>query len=73
MYLPIFIRVIRRCSNYILILDLTPGFNGLSKNNCKTRLETFKFWDLVRLIQEVLRYEITLTDIARIGNQQSAA
>ena len=27
----------RRCSNYIFILDLTPGFNGLGKGNCKTR------------------------------------
>ena len=31
----------RRCSNYIFILDLTPGFNGLGKNNCKTRREWF--------------------------------
>ena len=23
----------RRCSNYILILNLTPGFNGLGKDN----------------------------------------
>ena len=37
----------RRCSNYTLFLDLTPGFNGLGKDNCKTRRETFKFWDLV--------------------------
>ena len=29
----------------------TPGFNGLGK----TRRETFKFWDLVRLILEVWR------------------
>ena len=43
-------------ANYIFKLDLTPGFNGLGKDNCKTRRETFKFWDLVRLIQEVLRY-----------------
>ena len=43
-------------ANYIFILDLTPGFNGLSKDNCKTRLETFKFWDLMRLILEVLGY-----------------
>ena len=35
----------RRCSNYIFILDLTPGFNGLGKDNCKTRRETFKHWD----------------------------
>ena len=26
----------RRCSNYIFIIDLTPGFNGLGKDNCKT-------------------------------------
>ena len=35
------------------ILDLTPGFNGLRKDNCKTRRETFKFSYLVRLILEV--------------------
>ena len=29
----------RRCSNYIFILDLPSGFNGLSKDNCKTRRE----------------------------------
>ena len=46
----------RRCSNYIFILDLTPGFNGLGKDNCKTRRESFKFCDLVRLILEILRY-----------------
>ena len=39
--------------NYIFILDLTPGFNGLSKDNCKTRQEKFKFWGLVRLVLEV--------------------
>ena len=31
----------RRCSNYIFILDLTPGFIGLSKDNCKTEREYF--------------------------------
>ena len=46
----------RRCSNYIFILNLTPGFNGLSEDNCMKIQETFKFWDLVRLILEVLRY-----------------
>ena len=45
----------RRCSNYIFILNLTPGFNGLSEDNCMRIQETFKFWNLVRLIQEVLR------------------
>ena len=37
----------------IFILNLTLGFNRLRKNNCKTRQETFKFWDLVQLILEV--------------------
>ena len=46
----------RRCSNHIFILDLTPGFNGLGKDICKTRRESFKFWDLVCLILEILRY-----------------
>ena len=27
----------------------TCSFNGLGKHNCKTRQETFKFWDLVTL------------------------
>ena len=31
----------------IFIVDLTPGFNGLGKDNCKTRPESFKFWNLV--------------------------
>ena len=39
-----------RCSNYIFIHISIPGFNGLGKNNCKTRWETFKFGDLVRVI-----------------------
>ena len=45
----------RRCFNYIFILDLTPGFKGLDKDDRKTRGESFKFWDLVRLILETLR------------------
>ena len=39
-----------------VILDLTPGFNGTSKENCKTGWETFKFGDLVHLILKVWRY-----------------
>ena len=35
----------RRCSNYIFLPDLTPGFNGLGKDNCKPRRETFEFRD----------------------------
>ena len=46
----------RRCSNYISILDLTPGFIGLGKDNSKTMRDTFKFGDLVHLILEILRY-----------------
>ena len=46
----------QRCSNYIFILHLTPGFNGLGKDNCKTRRDSFKFLDLVPLILEILRY-----------------
>ena len=41
--------------SYNFILDLTPGFNGLGKDNGKMRRETFKFWDLLGLISEVLR------------------
>ena len=46
----------RRCSNYILILDLTHGFNGLGKDNLKTRRE--KHWglgDLAGYLLEVRR------------------
>ena len=44
----------RRCSNYIFILDLTPGFNSLGRDNCKMRRLSFKLWDSVRLILEIL-------------------
>ena len=46
----------RHCSNYIFILNLTPGFNGLLKDNCKKRRESFKYLDLLRLILETWRY-----------------
>ena len=46
----------RRCSNYIFILDLTPGFDGLGKGNCMMRRESFKFWFWVRLKLEILRH-----------------
>ena len=42
------------CSNYIFILELTHGFNGLSNDNC--RPETFMFWDFVWLILEVWQH-----------------
>ena len=40
----------RRCSNYILILGLIPGLDGLVRDNCKTRQESFKVLDSVRFI-----------------------
>ena len=45
----------RHCTNYIFIIDLTSGFNGLSKENWKVRRETFKFWNWVYFILEVLQ------------------
>ena len=39
-----------------LTLHLTPGFNGLGRDNCKMRWETFKCWDLVWLILDVWQY-----------------
>ena len=46
----------RRCSNYIFILNLAPGCNGLGKDNCKTRRETMMFGDRLRLMLEIWRY-----------------
>ena len=46
----------QRCSNYIFILNLMPGFNWLDIGNWKARRETFQFWDLVQLALEILRY-----------------
>ena len=43
-------------------LYLTLGFNGLGKDNCKTRWETFKLWNSVRLILEILRHIYTYND-----------
>ena len=42
------------------MLNLTPGFNRLSKDNYKMRREAFKFWYLVHLILETLRYMLYL-------------
>ena len=53
----------RGCSNYIFILDLTPGFKGLGIDDFKTRWESFRFWDLLRLISETLRYLQALYEI----------
>ena len=56
MYCSSWIIPCRRCSNYIFILNLTPGFDGLGKDNCEMRRETFKFWRLVHLVLEVWGY-----------------
>ena len=63
----------RHCSNYIFILNLTNGFNRLGKDNCKTRGETFKFWDSVRLILETLRYiqQTGSSDWVNVTNEES--
>ena len=55
----------RRCSNYIFILDLTPGFTRLGEDNCKTRWESFKCMYLVHLILESLRF---VDSVAILGN-----
>ena len=45
-----------------VILNLTPGFNGLGRNNCNMRWDTFNFWDLVCLVLEVWQYmDVTST------------
>ena len=46
----------QRCSDYIFILDFTPCFNELGRDNCKTRRESLKICDLVCLILEILQY-----------------
>ena len=56
----------QRCSNYIFITDLTPGFNGLDKENCKTGRETFKLLYLVRLIPDVWRLTQTAPTLRKI-------
>ena len=40
----------------IFILDVTPGFKGLCIDNWKTRRESFKICDFVRLLLDILRY-----------------
>ena len=40
------------------ILDLSSGFKGFGKESHKTVRESFKFWDLVRLIYDTWRYAV---------------
>ena len=46
----------QRVSNYIVILDSTPGFNGSGRENWKTGRETIKFSDFIHLVIEVWLY-----------------
>ena len=41
---------------HMFILDLTSGFNWLHKCKCKTKRETFKCLNLVRLLIQVWHY-----------------
>ena len=58
-YPPYNFNACRRCSYYISILDFTPCFNRLHKDNYKTRRETFQFWDLVHLISRLNEWLIS--------------
>ena len=49
-----------RCSIYIFILDPTPAFNGFGKVNCKMRWESFKFWDVVPYIRDLIVYHFSI-------------
>ena len=53
----------RRCSNYIFILHLSPGFNMLHKDNCKPIREAFQFLDLVSYIRDFTVYWFPVTQI----------
>ena len=46
----------RRFSSWVFILDLLPGFNGLGKDNYKTRREKVQLGELVLLISDVWRH-----------------
>ena len=46
----------RRCSNYIFILGLTPGFNGLGKELQDKTRSILSFGDIVCLILQVSQY-----------------
>ena len=36
------------------VVGASPGFNGLGKDDCNTKWESFKCWDLVRLVLEIV-------------------
>ena len=55
------------------ILDLTPGFKILHKDNCKMRWETFKFWDLVCIILEIWWYADIPSIVPGINDSHTSA
>ena len=61
-----------RCySNYIFILDLKHGLKGLSKDSCKTRRGTLKFWNSVRLIVEFYGNFIEPDNLIKMAGEMS--
>ena len=56
----------------IFILDLTPGFNRLRKENCKTRWETFQFGDLVTYVRGFTIY-ISNPSIYLLASEETRA
>ena len=54
------------CSNYIFILNLIPGFNGLGRDNCKTRWQTFKCWDHVPYTRDLTAFELSCHEMCKI-------
>ena len=56
----------QHCSKYIFILDLTPGFNRLGKDNCKMRREASQCWELVQLVLEVWWYSLQCAEMCVI-------
>ena len=48
--------IVRHSSTYRQVSNIRLGLNILRKDNCKPRWETFKFWDLVWLVLEILWY-----------------
>ena len=56
----------RRCSNCIFILHWTLGFNVLCEDNWKPSRETFKFWDLVCFVLEILRYSLLFSRLVLV-------
>ena len=43
---------------------LNTGFNKLHEDNCKARRQTFKLWDLVRIILEIWRYLLSMGHVS---------